>query len=378
MRFLVKLASPVVIVGLAIGQLAAPAAADDLSARRRNVEAQRAQAASQLNVLKASQAQIQQSLDALDRNIASQQSALDAARQAADAAAIALRQAQQREANAAAVVARLKGNAAAAALNAYMGLTRNLTFEALRTGDLSEVAREREYFNIAVTDTSTTLDQLRAAREDLLAQRRAAQRAKQQTQSRSNQVQAKFVGLVLAQKQQLQFAGQVENKIAITTQQSGQLAQQSSQLAAQIAAQQASSSSSAHASNLCLTTVRTITVACSIAAQLDKMLGAAQTDGFTLTGQGYRSPDQQIAVRRTNCGSSQYAIYQEPPNDCSPPTAYPGTSMHEVGLAIDFMWNGSLLSSHSNPAWQWLNTNAATYGFYNLPSESWHWSVNGH
>ena len=380
MRFLAKFASPLVIVGLAIGQVAAPAAADDLSARRRNVEAQRAKAASQLNVLKASQAQIQQSLDALDRNIASQQSALDSARQAADAAGVALRQAQQKEANAEAVVARLKGNAAAAALDAYMGLTRNATFEALRTGDLSELAREREYFNLAMTNTSATLDQLRAAREDLLAQRRAAQRAKQQTAARSNQVQAKFVGLVLAQRQQLQFAGQVENKIAITSQQTDQLSQQSSQLAAQIAAQQASSSSSAsaHAGNLCLTTVRTITVACSIASQLDKMLGAAQGDGFTLTGQGYRSPEGQIAVRRTNCGSSQYAIYQEPPNDCSPPTAYPGTSMHEQGLAIDFMWNGSLLSSHSNPAWQWLNTNAATYGFYNLPSESWHWSVNGH
>ena len=27
---------------------------------------------------------------------------------------------------------------------------------------------------------------------------------------------------------------------------------------------------------------------------------------------------------------------------------------------------------------QWLNAHGATYGFYNLPSEPWHWSVNGH
>jgi D-alanyl-D-alanine carboxypeptidase len=52
--------------------------------------------------------------------------------------------------------------------------------------------------------------------------------------------------------------------------------------------------------------------------------------------------------------------------------------MHEQGLAIDFMWDGSMISSHSNAAWQWLNANAATYGFYNLPVEPWHWSVNGH
>jgi LAS superfamily LD-carboxypeptidase LdcB len=124
--------------------------------------------------------------------------------------------------------------------------------------------------------------------------------------------------------------------------------------------------------------VRTITVACSISAQLDRMLGAAAADGFTLTGGGYRDPSQQIAVRRTNCGSSQYAIYQEPPNSCHPPTAYPGTSMHEQGLAIDFMWNGSIISSHGNAAYQWLAGHAASYGFYNLPSEAWHWSVNGH
>jgi len=67
-----------------------------------------------------------------------------------------------------------------------------------------------------------------------------------------------------------------------------------------------------------------------------------------------------------------------PPNSCHPPTAYPGSSMHEQGLAIDFMWNGSIISSHGSPAWQWLNANAGSYGFYNLPSEAWHWSVNGH
>ncbi len=385
LRTLAKIVAPIVMSTVALGQLAAPANADDLGAKRRQLEAQRAQAASQLNVLKASQGQIQKALDALDHNIAAQQAALDGARQAADAAAFALQQAQKKEADAAAQVAKLKSNAADAALDAYVGRSKTATFDALRTGDLAAVARQREYFNIALSSTSATLDQLRAAREDLLAQRRAAQRARQQTEARRSQAQASFVGLVQAQKQQQQFADQVENKIAVTEQQSGQLAQQSSQLANQIAAQQAAQSRSTSNSsvtrtsgNICLQTVRTITVACSIAAQLDKMLGAAEGDGFTFTGGGYRSPDQQVAVREKNCGSSQYAVYQEPPEDCSPPTAYPGTSMHEQGLAIDFMWNGSIISSHSSPAWQWLNTHAATFGFYNLPSEPWHWSVNGH
>ena len=51
--------------------------------------------------------------------------------------------------------------------------------------------------------------------------------------------------------------------------------------------------------------------------------------------------------------------------------------MHEQGLAVDFTWNGSVISSRSSPAFQWLAAHAGSYGFYNLPSEPWHWSVNG-
>ena len=55
-----------------------------------------------------------------------------------------------------------------------------------------------------------------------------------------------------------------------------------------------------------------------------------------------------------------------------PPTARPGTSKHELGLAIDF--------SNCTPqlgCFSWLSGNASRFGMYNLPSESWHWCVNG-
>jgi LAS superfamily LD-carboxypeptidase LdcB len=78
-----------------------------------------------------------------------------------------------------------------------------------------------------------------------------------------------------------------------------------------------------------------------------------------------------------HCGTSYYAIYQMPASQCHPPTAPPGTSMHEQGLAVDFTWNGSVISSHSSAAYQWLDAHANAYGFYNLPSEPWHWSTNG-
>ena len=55
------------------------------------------------------------------------------------------------------------------------------------------------------------------------------------------------------------------------------------------------------------------------------------------------------------------------------PVAPPGTSMHERGLAIDF----DNCSWRSSACYVWLANNASGFGFYNLPSEPWHWSVNG-
>jgi LAS superfamily LD-carboxypeptidase LdcB len=50
--------------------------------------------------------------------------------------------------------------------------------------------------------------------------------------------------------------------------------------------------------------------------------------------------------------------------------------MHEQGLAIDFTQGGSTLNRGSN-GYQWLRAHAGGYGFYNLPSEPWHWSTTG-
>ena len=51
--------------------------------------------------------------------------------------------------------------------------------------------------------------------------------------------------------------------------------------------------------------------------------------------------------------------------------------MHERGLAIDFTYAGRVIGSRSSPAYKWLAANTSRYGFYNLPSEPWHWSTNG-
>ena len=115
----------------------------------------------------------------------------------------------------------------------------------------------------------------------------------------------------------------------------------------------------------------------SIANKVHDLLVHAARDGIGLSGGGYRSAASQIALRRAHCGTSEWAIWQKPSYQCRPPTARPGKSMHELGLAIDFRHNGRGVTSRNSEAFRWLARNAATYGLKNLPSEPWHWSTNG-
>jgi D-alanyl-D-alanine carboxypeptidase len=126
-----------------------------------------------------------------------------------------------------------------------------------------------------------------------------------------------------------------------------------------------------------LTRVRGIEVNTAIAPQVEALLAASEADGVVLDGGGYRSNAAQIELRKAHCGPTAYDIYEKPSAECRPPTARPGHSMHELGLAIDFTYDGAVIASRSSPGFIWLAAHASTYGLYNLPAEPWHWSVNG-
>ncbi|MGH9113818.1 MAG: D-alanyl-D-alanine carboxypeptidase family protein, partial [Acidimicrobiales bacterium] len=119
-----------------------------------------------------------------------------------------------------------------------------------------------------------------------------------------------------------------------------------------------------------------IEVAGDIQKQVARLLAAAAEAGITMCGNGYRDPAAQIAVRRSNCGTSSYAIYSMPASSCSPPTARPGASLHEQGLAIDFTVGGGTIG-YGSTAYDWMKAHSADYGLFNLPGEPWHWSTNG-
>ena len=126
--------------------------------------------------------------------------------------------------------------------------------------------------------------------------------------------------------------------------------------------------------------------------------------GIDVSGYGWRSNDQQRALRRSNCGTwvkneaTGEQEYVEPTEDeimnkssrgCSPETARPGHSRHQRGVAIDFsvrgggaicykkaVCDGQDPESHHS-VFNWLKNNAARYGLEKLSSEAWHWSIDG-
>jgi len=96
---------------------------------------------------------------------------------------------------------------------------------------------------------------------------------------------------------------------------------------------------------------------------------------------GYRSIDTQIYLRMSNCGHRNFDEVMSSPTSpkCTPPTARPGKSRHNVGLAIDF--GGSLGASFSSEAHLWLKSIGLrgnnTLKIKNYQDEAWHWSVDG-
>jgi D-alanyl-D-alanine carboxypeptidase len=122
------------------------------------------------------------------------------------------------------------------------------------------------------------------------------------------------------------------------------------------------------------TQVYGVTVNKIVAYPFQRMIDDAAKAGVKLSGGGFRTKQQQIALRTTNgCPD----VWTAPSSSCRVPTAIPGRSLHEIGLAIDMTANKKTINDRKSAAFKWLTANAARYGFVNLPSEPWHWSITG-
>ena len=375
----------------------------ELQADRDRVRATKAKAAAKVNALQATDAEIEAALADLNNNIEGQNSLLEEAQRAVAAAEAEQVAAEAAEAQALADLGTLQTNIKDQAIRAYVSPPTDDTLALLSADSLADAARHRTLLEVRTGKDLDAAERFRTVKEDLGIAREASAAAAARASERRGEVSDRLTKLESAQAEQEKFSADVEQRLEAQLAEAASLAEfdgalssqittRQGEIAKQLAAQRAAAarrSKRAPASepsgsvtslpNLDgagIVTVRGIRVDGSIAGNLESMLAAAEAAGISMSGGGYRNPAGQIAVRRSNCGGSTYAIYQMPASSCSPPTARPGSSMHERGLAIDFTQGGRTLNRGSS-AFAWLKANAASYGFRNLPSEPWHWSTNG-
>lgn len=412
-------ATLVVVVSGAGGADASPTgnpSLNELEAQRSKVRSDKASTASEIDTLNASEAEITAALADLRANVATQSSRVEESQREVAQAEADEEAALDAEAQAKEELAAIEGDLKTQAIAAYVSSPADETMEMLSANDISDALNKRTVLQMQASRNLDSVEQYRTIQEDLAAARTAAEDASARAAEKRTEVETRLAELESAQSQQEEFAASVEDSIdaalseaaslaTLDTELSTQISSEQTRLAKELAAQQeaarqraaaagsrrsTSSSSGSSGSGSSggsapslpssggngIVSVRGIRVDSSIAGSLESMLAAAEADGISMSGGGYRDPAGQIAVRKNNCGTSNYAIYEMPSSSCSPPTAKPGRSMHEQGLAIDFTQNGRTLT-RSSSAFAWLKANAGSYGFKNLPSEAWHWSTNG-
>lgn len=351
------------------------------------IRRERAQAAAELDVLKAEDEEVEAALQAMIAEVTAQESALTAAEAAVRsteehlAATTAAAEAMTQR------VALLEGALTTMAVQEFItGGRLELDLLEPEGDDLADWSRRNALARFAIGSATQTTDELHEAQEDLLVLRQQAEQAAADAAAQRDQVASQLEVVTVARDTQAAFAERIEARIESRLAEAANLATIDQQLSERIAAEQAalarrnvgrrsgtgSSSGRVQRGSISLTTVRGITVATSIADNLTALLDAASADGVELSGWGYRNPEDQQRLREAHCPDPE----NSPSYACSPPTARPGHSMHERGLAVDFTQDGRTLTSGSS-GYRWMRANAGTYGLRNLPGEPWHWSTNG-
>ena len=364
--------------------------------------------------------EVEQALADLELLVAEQRDDVTRAERALEGAVLAVTAAERKSGELADQQTTLKAQVNDLALQTYIGRDSTIegSFGLARTGDIYKAARVQTLIGAAFGDINNTSDRLRALQIDTQVATKALNEAAVRRELLQSEAEVQLEQLLEAVGLQARAVLEAEERLEVRLYEAAALAELDAEMAKEIEAENknlsrvikaekakrqeeerlrreaerkrreaeearqrrllgiAGAPTSINFDRSELSTVWGIRVHESIADKLLALLKASSRDGIRLGGGGYRSSTSQIALRRANCGTSNWAVYSKPSYQCRPPTARPGASMHERGLAVDFTQNGRALWSNTS-GYRWLKRNAAKYGFRNLPSEPWHWSVNG-
>lgn len=363
---------------------------DDLRQQRREVQEDAAELALEVDALTDDIDELTGALDALRAAVDAQKSALEAAQRRVAAAEAAEAAAQAEIESLEAEIVTTREILERSAVDAFINHQGPNSDQAALGTDPSAYARTEALIEFGAGDTTEIIDALRALGSELERRGDDAAQLTAELDGERAEVAERVSELDSAIQREEEILDEVENRLdarlaevqsleALDSQLAAEIQAEEQRIAEAIAARSRSSRTVTIPDNapVSLATVRGIVVNAAIAGNVEGLLAAMEARGYSLGGGGYRSSDAQVGVRRSNCGTSDYAVWEMPASQCRPPTARPGRSAHEQGLAIDFTYQGSIIRSRSSAVFQAMAQVAPTYGFKNLPSEPWHWSTTG-
>ena len=379
----------VLVVVLVLGLATFPAGAEEPEPLPENpherlaeLRRRQAEAAFAIDLLNVTAVEVQERLAEVEAWVAAQQAVVDAAQEELVQATLAADKALAAEEAKADELERLEAMMAEVAVQAFVAPRPMATLEMLVAEDPDTAAKADVMLRARNDRDRKIADELARAEEELRALRHVADEEAARAESVAEKASDELDELNRARAEQVALAERISSDLADASERAAELDGAADEALEEVRKQTEAllARASTH-SGVPLVQVGGFRVHAEIAAALGALLEHAERDGIVLRGWGARSTAQQIDLRRRHCGgpgvSDEEAVYGIPAAACSPPTAKPGTSMHELGLAIDFTHDGESISTRSSPAFQWLAEHAAGYGLKNLPSEPWHWSVNG-
>ncbi len=237
-----RLTSVLVLVGVVLllpGRVNAAPSASSPREQQQEVRKKKAEAAAQVDALRASDGEVTQALNDLGSNVASAQAEMkDAQRAVADASARADRfDAQAGETQVR--IDALRQQVAAAAVEAFMRPPGDQLMAVLEQDSSQDAATKQALLEVTSGSKLDVVDQFRGAQHELELQRDEAARTRDEAQKRRDALSGKIEGLKAAQSHQQQVADQVNQRIDAKLAEADSLATLDKQLSGQIAAQQA-------------------------------------------------------------------------------------------------------------------------------------------
>lgn len=369
---------------------------DDIRDERRRAQEQQVLQAGQVDAANAEVSELTLALETLQGNVIGKEAELSNARSQLEQANTELGAAEAAVVEQVEEIGHLRDQMAARAITSFVNQDDGGSVF-VQTADPTQAARMQLLVEEVTQSDIDVGEDLRAAEEDLEVERGRASNAAAEAERLEAEIQIQLVDLEEARDLQEELTIEAELRLehmlvelAAIEELDADLARRESHALEELARELARERSNGGGS-IARTSTEAIPIPPnheivsangywvheSIAANVEAMTLHAEADGVNLGGGGWRDSQRQIELRRQNCGTSDYAVYEMPSSECGPPTARPGASMHERGLALDLTCDGALIGRRDNRCYRWLAEHANSYGFYNLPSEPWHWSTNG-